>query len=237
MGENIQTLIKAFLRVASDVLPGENIASSKKKWNRLAEKNPRYYIVSRKGEGIEESDFKEIGDRNYRELVEGDALLHERLGSFADKRALNIGCGIGRLEEFFAPHFKEVVGVDIAEKMIERAKERLAHVPNVRFVATDGVSYPFEDRSFGLVFSYLVFQHMPNKQVVEKNLKEVARVLAPGGIAKIQLRGGHQPYRWQWFYGPSFTKDEASALAQRAGLKVLKTEGEGNKRFWLWFCR
>ena len=237
MGAAIQTLVKTFLRFASDVLPEEDVASSKKRWNKLAEKNPRYYIVSKKGEGIEESDFKEIGDRNYRELVVSDTLLHERLGSFSDKRVLTIGCGIGRLEEFFAPHFKEVVGIDIAEKMVEQAKERLAHVRNAHFVATDGVSYPFENGSFDFVFSYLVFQHMPNKEVVEKNLREVARVLTPGGVAKIQLRGGHQPYRWQWFYGPSFTKDEAIALAKKAGLTVLKTEGEGDKRFWLWFSK
>ena len=40
-----------------------------------------------------------------------------------------------------------------------------------------------------ICFSFIVFQHMPNKKVVGKNFEEIKRVLKNNGIAKIQVRG------------------------------------------------
>lgn len=229
-------LVQSLSRVVSNLVPDQTIAASKEKWNRLGAENPRFYVVSKKGTAIDDKAFADTGEDNYRALVSNDELLKSHLGSFKDKRVLDIGSGLGRLTKLFSADFKEAVGVDISDTMVEQAKARAEGIANVRFVATNGVSFPFPDASFDLVFSYIVFQHMPSREVVLKNLKEARRVLAPTGIAKIQIRGGHQPYKWQWFYGPAFTKEQGVALANEAGFRVLKTSDEDTKRFWLWLA-
>ncbi|MCB9805872.1 class I SAM-dependent methyltransferase [Candidatus Nomurabacteria bacterium] len=183
---------------------------------------------------IDEKQFKEIGDENYKEHIENDDIVKSKLGNFSDKKVLNIGCGVGRLEECMPPHFGNVYGIDISEVMVEKAKERLSQLHNVVVQATDGVSFPFNDEFFDFIFSYIVFQHMPSKEVVKKNFEEIFRSLKKGGVAKIQIRGGHQPFKWQWFYGPVFKEQEAIDMVKSVGFNVLKTQDPDKKRFWLW---
>jgi SAM-dependent methyltransferase len=227
---NIKKLLEKFF-------PEEDIFKSKEKWNKLAEKNPKFYIVSRVGEKINEEQFKKIGLENYQDLVLGDNLLNKRLVSFKDKTVLDIGCGIGRLSQLFAADFEQVYGIDISEKMIEQGKDRLKNFPNVHLYATDGLKYPFNDDFFDFIFSFVVFHHMPNKKVVEENFREIYRTLKQNGIAKIQIRGGKKPYRWQWFHGYAFKKEEALEMLQKIDFNILKTEGENTKLFWLWLAK
>ena len=230
----MKNFINSFIVKVSSVLPDKAIVSSKEEWNKLAGDNHKYYIVSKKGKKIDEEQFRETGKENYQELITSDALLAEHLGTFSDKRVLDIGCGAGRLTEFLAQDFKQANGVDISEKMVEEATKRLAHVPNVAFTATDGEHYPFEENTFDLVFSYIVFQHMPSRSVILENFKEVKRVLKSTGIAKIQIRGGRAVRKGTWFYGPSFTEEEARVLAAEAGLQIVKMGDDSVKRFFLW---
>ena len=227
ISSKIKTLISSFI-------PDETIESSKKKWNKLATENAMYHVVSRKGKEIDEEQFKHTGLLNYKEHIEEDELLKSKLGNFSNKKILNIGCGVGRLEEFMSKDFEEVYGVDISEVMVEQSRKRLSDKKNVKFFATDGVSLPFEDGFFDLIFSYIVFQHMPNKDVVESNFKEISRTLKEDAIAKIQIRGGHQPYKWQWFYGPVFSYKNIKEVLDRSNLNLIKHEGEHTKRFWVW---
>lgn len=227
---------RVFLSFIEKIIPNRSISSSKKLWNKLADENHRYYIVSKKGRGIDSEEFRKTGLENYNDIIKSDAFLLDELGFYNGKKVLEIGCGIGRMTEFFANDFEDAYGIDISEKMIEEGKKYLAHLNSnkIHLIATDGVNYPFENNFFDLVFSYIVFQHMPSKEVVKKNLEEVFRVLNPNGIAKIQLRGGSQPHKWKWYYGPSFSLSEATEIMNEIGFKILKTEGEETKRFWLW---
>ena len=137
------------------------------------------------------------------------------------------------MTEFFLGDFSEVYGIDISEKMVEEGKARLGSRPNVRFSATNGLDYPFPEGFFDFVFSFTVFQHMPDRKTVRRNFEEVARVLNKRGVAKIQLRG--VPVRKsEWFYGPAFDPESAVKLYEKLSLKLLKQEGEGQKYYWLW---
>ncbi len=212
----------------NSLIPGENIKESKDKWNRLAENNPRYIVFTDLGEGITEEEFKNSGEKDYENLIQNDEIIKNRLGNFKDKAVLEIGCGMGRVTEFIARNFKKVTAIDISEKMIAEGKNRLKNFPNVEFFANDGLNYPAEDSSIDFVFSYIVFQHMSNKKVVEKNLSEVKRVLSDNGIAKIQVRG-LPTSKLNWFYGPSFNKKEIEGLLNSLGLKIIKLEGENQR--------
>lgn len=233
----IQKLVGAIESAIEKFFPEEDISGSKEKWNKLARKNPKFYIVSKAGEGINEEQFRKIGQENYLDLVLNDGLLKKYMPDFKDKTVLDIGCGIGRLSELFAADFREVYGVDISEEMIEQGKDRLEILKNVHLYATDGLHYPFENDFFDLIFSFVVFHHMPSTEVVEQNFKEVYRTLKTGGIAKIQIRGGKRPLRWQWYHGYAFSKDEALEVLRKTGFKIIKTEGENSKLFWLWLSK
>lgn len=234
----ITILMSNFLQrvriILSSLYPDKSIEYSKKEWNKLSDENHRYYIVSKEGKSINEEQFKDSGKESYQEHIISDPLLKEHLGDFSDKRAVDIGCGVGRISELLAQDFEYVTGIDISEKMVDKAKERLKHVPNLDFVANDGMHYPLADNSIDFVFSYIVFQHMPSVEVIEENFKEVKRILKPEGIAKIQIRGGKPIRKDTWNYGPSFNMESAQELMKKVDLRVVKAGDDSVKRFWLW---
>jgi SAM-dependent methyltransferase len=107
----------------------------------------------------------------------------ERLG-----RALDFGCGVGRLTRALAERFSETVGVDVSEQMVEQARKLNTDRPNLDFavnVAPDLAA--FESDSFDLVYSSKVLQHMPSGDQACSYIGEFLRLLAPGGIAVFQL--------------------------------------------------
>lgn len=106
-------------------------------------------------------------------------------------RALEIGFGVGRNVVHLGEHFARVDGIDVSPTMVALAREH--GVPaNVSLHATDGRDLRlFADAAFDLVFSNLVLQHVPDETVVATYLREIGRVLAPGGVAVIQLDTRH----------------------------------------------
>lgn len=101
-------------------------------------------------------------------------------------RALDFGCGVGRLTQALGRRFDTVVGVDISETMIDRAlTERTG--AGVSFVVNrrDDLTQ-FDDASFDFIYSNLVLQHVSN-ELQRSYLAEFCRVLTAGGLAVIQL--------------------------------------------------
>jgi SAM-dependent methyltransferase len=112
------------------------------------------------------------------------------LGGVARGRALDLGCGLGRISRALARRFDEVVAVDVSAEMVQRAEELhpQSEFPNLSFHPTDGIHLlTLEDESVDFVFSYEVFQHLPSRDVMRGNLAEVARVLRPDGQALIHV--------------------------------------------------
>lgn len=102
-------------------------------------------------------------------------------------RALDFGCGLGRLTQPLANRFDEVVGVDIAADMIEGARTANRYATRCEFVLNERDDLAvFADKSFDFVFSLHVLQYM-SPSLAERYLREFVRVLAPGGIGCIQL--------------------------------------------------
>lgn len=150
-------------------------------WNRRAVERPEKYIAGFHDQS--ESVFQESGERDVRLFFAG---LEHLLA--VDRDVVDIGCGIGRMDMFIAPRVRSLRGVDVSGEMVKRATERLKHLPNVAFLEGDGYSLPLESASADLIYSHIVFQHIPRK-VVLLYFADAYRVLRPGGAFLFQIPG------------------------------------------------
>jgi ubiquinone/menaquinone biosynthesis C-methylase UbiE len=95
-----------------------------------------------------------------------------------DDRFLDVGCGTGAAVRAAAGIVEHAVGVDLAPKMVERAKELAPELPRADFVVGDSEQLPFPDGAFTALLCSSSFHHYPEPR---RALAEMARVLAPGG--------------------------------------------------------
>lgn len=114
------------------------------------------------------------------ELLEAEHIVRYRWAASvaAGRRILDAGCGVAYGTAMLArAGASEVVGVDIAESVLDSA--RPAMPDNVRLEAGDLNGLPFPDGSFDLVVCFEVIEHFADPFGV---LDELARVLAPEGV-------------------------------------------------------
>jgi len=109
--------------------------------------------------------------------------------SLATERALDFGCGPGRLTQALATDFESVDGVDISPSMIELANRLNQHPDRCRYhlnVADDLAL--FADSTFDFVYSNITLQHVGQAHA-KSYLREFFRVLKPVGVTVFQLPG------------------------------------------------
>jgi SAM-dependent methyltransferase len=100
-----------------------------------------------------------------------------------DARILDYGCGQGRLcGELIAAGFSNVIGVDFSPEMIRAARERL---PAATFTVNDGHSLPYADSGFDAVLLFAVLTCIPDDRAQLDLVREIRRVLRPGGLLLI----------------------------------------------------
>jgi ubiquinone/menaquinone biosynthesis C-methylase UbiE len=96
---------------------------------------------------------------------------------------MDLGCGIGRVARYVARCCDSLWAVDASEKMLSLARTRLQGLDNVRFVQSEGTRIPLvENGSVDFVYSILTLQHLEREDAFLL-LREVQRVLRPGGSA------------------------------------------------------
>lgn len=93
------------------------------------------------------------------------------------KRIIDVGCGDGTLVAWLLERGADAVGVDPGPQAIAAAR---AKAPNGTFIATGGESLPFPDASFDAAVISNALHHVP-VGLMDAALREVARVLKPGG--------------------------------------------------------
>ena len=108
-------------------------------------------------------------------------LVRRRVGDPSQLAALDVGAGIGLVDEHLKDDFARVVGLDVSSEMVKRASERN---PGVEYVAYDGTTFPFEGGTFDLVFASCVFHHVPPGERA-RLAAEMARATRAGGLTVV----------------------------------------------------
>ena len=159
-------------------------------WTRLGAADPLWAVYVAPGTRGGRWDVEEFFATGRREVDAALAQAAELGLRPPSGRALDFGCGVGRLSAALARHAEEVIGVDIAPSMLAEARRLDRSGGRCRFVLNTGPDLAFlPDRSVGLVYSSLVLQHLP-PGYARRYLAEFARVLAPGGAAIFQVVTG-----------------------------------------------
>jgi len=200
-------------------------------WNARAREDAHYWVAfGRRGQNEEE--FQATA----REIVRSLEMELKRLpGPAAEtRRALEIGCGPGRLMLPLARHFAETHGVDISEEMIRLARRRLSGLVNAFAHHTPGSDLSaFPSEFFDFVYSYAVFQHIPAREIVFRYFKETRRVLKVGGIARFQVNGLPETApRYDTWCGVRIGASELSAFARENDFQLLALEGPETQYLW-----
>ena len=131
-------------------------------------------------------------------------------------RLLDIACGTGVMEpELFALGVTEIVGIDLAEKMIARAREKFAGDSRVHFVAGNLLDYT--SAPFHCALMYNAYPHFPDKAAL---LEKVASLLLPGGrftvahgAGRDKINAHHQSGASHVSVGLGPAREEAAAWA------------------------
>lgn len=176
-----------------------------------------------------------------REFLWDDLKGLERYSKAGDT-VLDIGCGNGRLYQLFAEMQVSYIGIDQSDKLISIAKERF---PDSRFLVSDMTKLPLQNEFADTIYAIASFHHLPTVPLRVKALKEMKRILKPGGQiillnwnlysdwAREKYEGDeHSDYFIPWKDGSGnilgvryyhgFLLEELHDLAEQAGLSIVE---------------
>ena len=220
-------------------------------WDARAEEDPFFFVDNRVGYGSRDLERFWTGGRE--QLDHMHALLEIEPEEGGD--VVEIGCGVGRITRVLAERAATVTAIDVSERMLEVADELNPGLDNVRWMLGDGSSLAgVDDESADFVHSYVVFHHIPDPEITLGYVREIARVLRPGGRTAFQVSNElakHRPHpvvrrlklAWRALRGrgprgqnhPAWRGSPVSVerlreVADESGLAVDRIVGEGTIR-------
>ncbi len=160
-------------------------------WRELGVSNPYWGVISQPrflrenvtAEGLD--DFYLSGRQQIDAVVADLAWL---TGKKPDGRALDFGCGVGRLTEAMTRYAQQVTGYDISPGMLELARARNGRGKYVN---------ELPDALFDWINSFIVFQHIPPERGMDL-LRQLMARLAPGGVISLQITIWRDPELEAW---------------------------------------
>jgi len=117
------------------------------------------------------------------DLWEKETLKSAFPRSLKGKKALDIGCGVGRITLTLAKLGADVSAVDISAAMLGHLektarKEKLGN--RINLVQSSSAELPFKDKSFEIITCFGLLEHLP-EEVRRKTMHEAFRVIQPKG--------------------------------------------------------
>ncbi len=164
------------------------IATNEQAWEDWGRVDPLWAVVTASDRKHGHWDLEEFFSSGQDTI---DSLMAEgvRHGVPArSSRAVDFGCGVGRLTRALGTYATQVIGLDVSSSMIEQAIDLNSGRSGLEFVVhRDTDLHVIDDDSQDIVCSLLVLQHIPSIPLIENYLREFVRVLAPGGFLFVNL--------------------------------------------------
>lgn len=200
-------------------------------WNARAKEDANYYVAFGRHNQDDDEFFASAAGTLDRLTCEWKRLR-------ARDAALEIGCGPGRLMRPLSRCFGEVHGVDVSDEMIRLARQRLASTPNAHPHHNSGSNLAlFPDGKFDFIYSFAVFQHIPNREVVFEYLRESRRTLKTGGVLTCQFNGlPPSPQDCDTWSGVKMTSEELAQFVREQDFQLLALDRTGTQHMWM-TCR
>ena len=222
-------------------------SESERYWDERARENALFYVDNE----LEYSDpdteaFWQRGEEVFRLMLDMVGLEVRPTDT-----VLDIGCGVGRLTRALATRAERVYGLDVSREMLRLAREHNPQLKNVEWVHGDGASLRgIEDRSVDGCFSHVVFQHIPDPKITLAYVRDMGRVLRPGGWALFQvstdpsvhheprppltrrlkrLAKGERPRAHRAWWGSAVEPGALRQAAADGGLDVEQLRDEGSQ--------
>jgi 2-polyprenyl-3-methyl-5-hydroxy-6-metoxy-1,4-benzoquinol methylase len=137
-----------------------------REWEAFGKRDPYYGVLTEekyRTSNLSEENQKEFFDSG-RDYVAGvlDKIKVHIDSSFTIKRALDFGCGVGRLVIPLSEIADDVTGVDISESMLDEARKNCEarSIRNAEFVKSDDTLSRVKG-TYNFIHSYIVFMHIP----------------------------------------------------------------------------
>lgn len=136
---------------------------------------------------------------------------------------LDLGCGTGSLSSAIAGSGRTLLGLDISPGLLARTKER-GLAGRALFAAFDGARIPVRDASISAITTYVVLNHVLDEAMLGSLLREMRRVLAPGGVVaaieQVRARDTFDAAEWKH----QRTREDFIRRFAAAGLAVQSAE-------------
>ena len=148
-----------------------------------------YFVREHEEDQLFRRPFHAVEDVQPR--MAGLAYVLQQLDLFDGAKVLDFGCGTGWMSRIIATLGLEVIGVDVSENALRLAREFIARDPladrlRAEFRFFDSITLPLPDASVDRIISFDAFHHVYDQ---EGTLREMARVLKPGGIVAFHEPG------------------------------------------------
>src|SRR3954470_5438908 len=131
-------------------------------WELFGRRDPLFGVLSDPAKQNGRWDLDEFFNSGRAHVAKLFRILAEHDVSFSAGRALDFGCGVGRLTLPIAERFERTVGVDVAPSMVRLARRHNTAPSRCEFVVnTNPDLRGLSSGSFDFVHSCLVLQHIP----------------------------------------------------------------------------
>lgn len=157
------------------------------RWDELARRDAMWAVLTEPGKengAWNEQEFYKTGEADFGHVL---AVLKRYDVDITCEKALDFGCGLGRLTAALATQFNAVDAIDISAEMIARAKRLREWPRSVAFYQSSDTSlHLLGADSYDFILSLIAIQHVPQENAL-KYIASFCRLLKPGGVAYLQM--------------------------------------------------
>lgn len=179
---------------------------------------PNVYADSERADAYATLEFPGTYYLAFRDLP---AILADHVGG---TNAIDFGCGAGRSTRFLRGLGYDVIGVDISEPMVRRA--RASDSGGEYHVVTDGALDRFPADAFDLVFAAFTFDNIGPEAHKVALFRTLGRLIAPGTGRIVNLVSAPEIYTHEWasFTTKAFPDNRAAKSGDRVRIVMLDVD-------------